>query len=187
MKAVVFATSSVIKYSVAWHVLAKSNINLVREDLDVPEIQGEEGEVIARDKAEKAFQKLGKPVIITDDTWMIPGLNNFPGPYMKSMNEWLTPEDWLRLTDTLADRRIILRQFAVYQDANLQKVFIGDVEGILLHEIRGKSKHPHCTIISFDDGKHSDAEFHEQGLSGTKDSRTVWDEIGPWLEKHLTS
>src|SRR4051812_20667131 len=156
MKEVVFATSSAIKHSVARDVLAHYDLTLLRQDLDVPEIQGEDGEVIARDKAEKAFQKLGKPVIITDDTWIIPGLNGFPGAYMKSMNEWLTPEDWLRLTDTLTDRRILLRQFAVYQDKDIQKVFIGDVAGMLLHEIRGKTKHPHCTIISFDGGTHSD-------------------------------
>lgn len=185
MKEVVFATSSPIKYGVARDVLADLGLVLVREDLDVPEIQGEDGEVIARDKAEKAFEKLGTPVIITDDTWIIPGLNGFPGAYMKSMNDWLTPEDWLRLTDPLKDRRIILRQFAVYQDKDVQKVFVGDIEGILLHEIRGTSKHPHCSIISFDGGKHSDAEWHEQGISGTKDSRTVWHELGPWLKEYL--
>jgi len=129
---------------------------------------------------EKAFAKLQKTVIISDDSWSIPALKGFPGAYMKSMNHWLSVEDWLRLTQPLEDRRIILQQVVVFQNAAVQKVFSCDIEGVLLAEPRGKSPSPHAHIVSFDGGKHSSAEFHERNESAAQHHRSVWDDVGKW-------
>ncbi len=185
MHQVIFATSNPIKFQLGKDICTKFGITLKQDFLDVPEIQGEDGELVARDKAEKVFAHFQKPVITSDESWLIPGLKNFPGPYMRSMNDWFTPEDWLRLTSTLADRRIILRQFAAYQDAAIQKLFCVDIEGVLLHEIRGKSPYPHSTITSFDGGKHSNAEFHERGETSANHRQTAWHQLAPWLKERL--
>jgi non-canonical purine NTP pyrophosphatase (RdgB/HAM1 family) len=181
---VLYATSNNLKFQKAQIVCHRQGIQLQQQELDVHEIQGEDGTVIARDKAEKAFAKLKKPAVISDDSWHIPGLNGFPGAYMKSMNHWLTPQDWLNLTRQLQDRRIILRQVVVYQDADQQKVFVQDAEGILLTEARGLSPFPHAYITSFDSGKHSNAELHEQGLPTTAHIRGSWDDFAEWYSKH---
>lgn len=181
MQKFLYATGNNVKFRQARDVCGTFGIELEQATLKVPEIQGEEVEPVARDKAEKAFAKFGKPVIISDDAWMIPGLKNFPGPYMKSMNDWFTPADWLRLTDGLIDRRIILRQIAVYQDSRVQKLFSTDIEGLLLREARGKSPYAHSTVTSFDGGLHSDAEFQERSENATQNHRTAWHDLAEWL------
>jgi inosine/xanthosine triphosphate pyrophosphatase family protein len=145
-------------------------------------MQDEDEEVIARDKADKAYALLGEPLVVNDDTWIIPGLNGFPGPYMKSMNHWFTSEDFLRLTLPLADRRIILRQTTVYQDGDQQKVFVVDIEGTLLNEIRGESIHPHTAITTFDEEGRSMAEVAASGESAIAHRHTTWHELAAWLK-----
>jgi len=182
MKPILYATGNAIKFHLAQHVCKDFGIELEKTTLDIPEIQSEQGEPVARDKAEKAFAILGEPVVISDDSWMIPALKNFPGPYMKSMNDWFTSEDWLRLTSTLDDRRIILRQIVAYQDGGGQKLFYTDIEGVMLREARGKSPFAHATITSFD-GQQSNAEYHERGENAAQNRPTAWHDFGEWYTR----
>ncbi len=180
---ILYATGNAVKFHQATSICNKFYITLKQSPLDVPEIQAEDGEMIARDKAAKAYAKFQGPVVISDDNWLIPGLNNFPGPYMKSINDWFTSDDWLHLTRPLKDRRIILRQMVVYQDATIQKLFFVDIEGVLLTEARGRSPYSHATITSFDDGGHSNAEFHERGESASGHRHTAWHDFAEWYNK----
>lgn len=183
MRPILYATGNEHKFLLAQTICNTFNVELEQSSLNVPEIQGEDGELIAKDKAEKAFAKFKKPVVITDDNWIIPGLNGFPGAYMKSVNDWFTVQDWLHLTQPLQDRRIILRQIAVYQDESSQHLFSQDIEGILLPEARGTSPYSHSSITSFDNGQHSSAEFHERGESSAAHRHTVWHDFVEWYSK----
>jgi XTP/dITP diphosphohydrolase len=183
MQQLTFVTGNELKFRFAEELCSGMGVQLTQADFDMPEIQSEIGEVIARDKANKVFEKFQKPIVITDDSWIIPGLGGFPGPYMKSVNHWFTPEDWLRLTLPLEDREIILHQIAAYQDEFEQVVFAVDITGVLLTEIRGTSKWPHNTIVSFDGGKQSDAEAHAKGQSGAIAHHSAWHELCKWLKE----
>ncbi|HEY8999620.1 MAG TPA: non-canonical purine NTP pyrophosphatase [Candidatus Saccharimonadales bacterium] len=176
-----FITGNQIKFNLAAESLREFGVKLERLTIDFEEIQSETGEPIARHKAQQAFEQLNRPLVVNDDYWIIPALKGFPGPYMKSINTWFTPEDWLHLTKDLDDRRIILRQVVVYQDAHEQKLFAVDLEGILLREIRGKSPYAHSTITSLDGGEHSDAEYHEQNTNAGIGHHNAWHELGAWL------
>jgi len=180
IKDLVYATSNLQKLSQARAVCEPLGINLQQIKLDISEIQAEDGEPIARDKAANAFALLQKPVVVSDDNWLIPGLNNFPGPYMKSMNAWFSPQRWLALTNGLTDRTIILRQIVMYQDAPRQQMFSVDIPGILLHEIRGLSPCAHCTITSLDGGKTSMAEYHQLGESAPTLHHSAWQDFATW-------
>jgi XTP/dITP diphosphohydrolase len=181
MQQITFVTGNQLKMAAARAVCEPLDINVKQAILDIPEIQAEDAEIIARDKASKAYSALGEPVVISDDTWLIPGLNGFPGAYMKSMNHWLTSEDFLRLTLPLTDRRIILRQIIVYQDKSQQKVFSVDTVGQLLTEIRGQSPYPHTTITSFAEDGQSAAEVAATSTSAIAHRPTSWHQLVAWL------
>lgn len=181
MNSLVFVTGNEVKLRLANEICKPLGIHLEQAVFDIPEVQAETGESVAKDKAAQAFKLLQKPLVVTDDTWVIPALNGFPGPYMKYMNHWFTSEDWLRLTRDLPNREIVLRQIAVYQDEYEQVVFSVDITGTLLPEIRGESKYPHNTIASFDNGEHSIAELQAEGKSGASHHHTVWHELAKWL------
>jgi non-canonical purine NTP pyrophosphatase (RdgB/HAM1 family) len=182
MKQLLYVTGNEVKVRQADTICRPQGIELIPTKLEVTEIQAEEAEMIARDKAEKAYTQLQQPLIVSDDSWLIPGLKGFPGPYMHYINEWFELDDWLNLTKDLQDRRIILRQIVVYQDAAEQKLFSMDLDGILLREARGNALYNHTAIISFDGGKSSNAEYHERNQSATKDLKNVWHEFSDWFK-----
>jgi inosine/xanthosine triphosphate pyrophosphatase family protein len=176
MKELVYATGNQIKFIHALAICDKTGLKLTQTKLDIEEIQAETGEPIARDKAEV----LDTPLVVSDESFMIPGLKGFPGPYMKYLNDWFTTDDWLRLTSSLTDRRVIKRQVVVYQDVHMQKLFALDTPALLLTEPRGESPYTYSTIISYDGGKTSSAEHHEQGKSATEHIYGPWHEFAAW-------
>ena len=96
MKKVIFSTGNAEKFLTAKHVCELYDIQLTQKSSDIVEIQSENPEIVALDKASKAFALFKKPVVITDDSWAFSGLKGFPGVYMHSINAWFTPEDFLR-------------------------------------------------------------------------------------------
>jgi inosine/xanthosine triphosphate pyrophosphatase family protein len=180
MTSLTYVTGNPVKFWQATTICSVADISLEQARLDIDEIQATTSEPIARHKAAQAFERLGKPVVVSDDSWIIPGLKGFPGPYMKYINDWFTSEDWLHLTRPLADRRTILQQLIVYQDTDVQKVFMVELAVTLLNEARGKSPYPHSTIISYDGGATSSAEHHEKGESGAVHMHTAWHEFTKW-------
>ena len=62
MYEILYATGNTVKFHQGELVCKRYNIQLLQNELDVPEIQSEDGRLIARDKAEKAFAELHKPV-----------------------------------------------------------------------------------------------------------------------------
>jgi non-canonical purine NTP pyrophosphatase (RdgB/HAM1 family) len=183
MKTLLYVTGNTVKFKIAHTICSQQGIDLEQLSMDIPEIQAHDGEIVARDKALRVFETVQQPVVISDDTWLIPGLKNFPGPFMKFVNEAFTTEDWLRLTKTLTDRRIILRQIVVFQDKHQQQLFYTDIEGTLLTEIRGQGPYPHTAISSFDNGKTSIAENIERNRSAISDANkpTSWHDFCTWF------
>lgn len=180
MRTVLYATGNAIKFDQARHACREFGITLTQSKLAVPEIQGTDPELIARDKAQKAYEKFQQPLVTSDDSWSIPGLNGFPGAYMRDVNEWFSVQNWLALTRDLTDRRIILRQTIVYQDESGQQVFYKDIEGVLLKQPRGKSDFAHAHITSIDGGKTSTAESHATGKAAGNDLPNAWHEFAEW-------
>jgi XTP/dITP diphosphohydrolase len=176
-----FVTGNDIKFNLAQSICAPLGVTLGREQLEIEEIQSDQAEKIAQRKAAEAFKQLGQSLVVSDDSWLIPGLNNWPGPYMKYMNDWLTAEDFLRLTAPLTDRRVILRQVIAYDDGKQQKTFTVDVEGKLLSRIRGASKYPSLTIFSFD-GDASDSEADDAGYLAIVKQHNAWRDLVTWLK-----
>lgn len=178
-----FVTSNDHKAATAKVMCDRYGIGFSRENIDLVEVQADEGEIIARGKVEQAFFTFKKPVVITDDNWLIPGLNGFPGPYMKYINQWFTPDDFLRLTRDLEDRRIIMRQIIAYKDSDNEKIFSVDIEGTLLKEARGSSEIPHFAVISFDGGKTSVAESETgSGVTAVSEKPNAWHGLCEWLQ-----
>ncbi|HEX8182799.1 MAG TPA: non-canonical purine NTP pyrophosphatase [Candidatus Saccharimonadales bacterium] len=175
-----FVTGNAAKFHIGNSICTQYGIKLRQTTLDIPELQAEDGMVIARDKVRLAYENLLHPVLVSDDSWLIPGLNNFPGPYMKSMNTWFTPEDWLRLTCSLQNRKIILRVIVAYQDAHVQKLFCSDINGVLLKNAVGTSKFTHTTITSFNNGSSSLAEDIAAGRASSDVPGSAWHQFAKW-------
>ena len=150
--------------------------------LEIDEIQSEDAEKIVLDKLSKAFAVLQKTVVVTDDSWNIPALNGFPGPYMKSINHWFTPEDYLRLTIELKDRSINLVQWLGYADGTITKVFKHTTKGELLKEIKGQYGNANHKLVSIEgDNGLSVAEVYDKGVNNSeRTAAVIWVEFMEW-------
>jgi XTP/dITP diphosphohydrolase len=176
-----FVTGNAKKFALAHAVCARKGVKLSQIVLDIDEIQGEDAEHIIRHKAQSAFDLVGKPVVVSDDSWHISGLNGFPGPYMKSMNHWFTTEDFINLTKHLKDRTATVVQLLAYQDELETVVFRKDAVGTILKEPRGHSYAPwrHLTAMEYDDGL-TIAEVEAAGKLETPERLAKIPE--PWTE-----
>ena len=101
MKTIVFVTGNPYKFEVAQKSFENSDINIVQQEIETPEIQSTDVKEIASYSAKWAAEKLGKPVVLTDAGYYIKTLNGFPGPFIKYINKWLTAEDVLKLRSIL--------------------------------------------------------------------------------------
>jgi non-canonical purine NTP pyrophosphatase (RdgB/HAM1 family) len=186
MNTLYFATGNKEKMLIAQTVCSKFNIKVEQAVIEVDEIQGEDPVAIVQDKARRAYDSLSKPVAVSDDSWDIPALNGFPGPYMKSINKWFKPEDFIRLMNSIKDRSIILHQFLVFNDGSEMKIFKNDIYGRIIDKPRGKNdRSPNMSVIELDaDNGKTIAEVFEQGeetLANRYLARPdAWHELAEW-------
>ena len=184
-----FVTGNAKKFALARAVCKKHAINLEQLVLEIDEIQGEDAETIIRHKAKSAYEAAGKPVIVSDDSWCINGLNGFPGPYMKSMNHWFRSEDFINLTKPLKDRTAFVQQLLAYIDEKEIVVFRKDAYGTILDKPRGTSAVPWRNVISMEhDNSLTLAEIDEAGLLDSPKRLAKfpepWTDFISWYKKH---
>jgi XTP/dITP diphosphohydrolase len=173
----IFVTSNDHKVRIAKAVCEQAGIDFERQNVEFVEIQSDSAEEIALHKVRQAYEKFGQPVAVTDDSWIWPGLNGFPGPYMKYMNQWL-----LNLTRGLTNRRAIMRQVVAYKNGDQEKVFVSDIAGILLEQAQGESKIAHFPIVSFDGGRHSLAQDEDTRIEALAKIDNAWHQLCEWLK-----
>jgi non-canonical purine NTP pyrophosphatase (RdgB/HAM1 family) len=179
------ATGNKNKFISAQKHITPFGIQLEQANIKLVELQGEETESIATHKAEQAFEILQMPVAITDTGWKIPSLNGFPGPYMHSMVEWFSSEDFLALMKNKTDRSIVFENICVYKDSSQVKIFRRDLVGQILKEPKGKGIVIDM-IVTFRKDKKTIAECDEQNISmvdDESDSISDWSKLGKWLSE----
>jgi non-canonical purine NTP pyrophosphatase (RdgB/HAM1 family) len=184
MNQLIFSTGNDSKYTTAKEVCNKHGIELTQSALEIDEIQGEDAEKIVIDKVNKAYELVKQPVIVSDDTWLITALNGFPGSYMKSMNHWFKPQDFINLTQSLSDRSIYLVGYLAYRDGEQIKLFYQKREGILLKEPKGQHEPASHKVISMvGDNGLSIAEVYDKGLARSeRDVAKIWHEFAEWFK-----
>ena len=104
-EALIFVTGNHYKFQIAEVALENIGVKLIQKKLETPEIQSESVEEVALFSADWAANILNKPVIVSDGGFYIEALNGFPGPFIKYINKWLSPEDLLKMMSGKKNRR----------------------------------------------------------------------------------
>lgn len=125
------------KFKIGQTICKSYGIELIKNHLEFDEVQSEDPSYVVRKKAERAYALLGSPLVVSDDAWNSPALNGFPGPYMKSIDYWFTPQNWLDLMRDIQDRRITLIQQLAFYDGKTYKLITQEYTGHVLPEARG--------------------------------------------------
>lgn len=186
MTSINFATTNAEKFQLAEIICARYDYTVNLIQLDIDEIQGEDPETIIRDKAQRAYEACGQPVVVSDDSWGVHALGGFPGAYMKSMNHWFEPEDFIALVARHADRRITLYQYLAYHDGRDITIFHSDLHGQIIDTPRGGRHLPpimQVVALNHDDGKTISEVFDlgRNAFAGRYDDhREAWNDLMDW-------
>ena len=132
---VLFASSNIHKYEEAKKILDKFGIKLGFFQTELVEIQDDSLSKIALQKAENAYDKCKKPVIIEDDGLFIDSLSGFPGPYSSYIFDTIGNNGILKLVGDNRDAQFVAI-IAFCDSSNEPTLFESSVAGTISKNIR---------------------------------------------------
>lgn len=103
--------------------------------IDVPEIQSLDLDEVITAKAKSAYEKIKKPVLVTDVSLEIEGLNGLPGPFVKFFLKTLGEEKTVKLVKG-SKKTKVTDAVAIY-DGKTLKIFKGVVWGKVIPKSKG--------------------------------------------------
>jgi non-canonical purine NTP pyrophosphatase (RdgB/HAM1 family) len=110
-----------------WQRLFPSELKLESIDVDLDEIQSLDLRAIITDKAKRAHEKVGKPVIVDDISAGIDELNGLPGPFVKFFEKSLGRGALYKLANREANATITA--IAAYYDGAHMLIGVGEIHG----------------------------------------------------------
>ncbi len=119
-----------------WRRQLPSDIEIDSVDVDLPEIQSMDPEEIMADKAKRAYEATGKPVVVEDVSAGLEKLGGLPGPFIKFFMKKLGDDVLYQLAGKEGERATISCSIAFYDGKELVTVR-GDVDGVIV-ESRGE-------------------------------------------------
>ena len=183
MKTIFYLTSNKKKFTVAKNALRDQEVELVQKDIDTPEIQHGEVEMIASYSARWAADTLDTPVVLTDGGFYITALNGFPGPFIKFVNNWLVEQDFLNLMKKKSDRSILVKECLAYCEPHSKPVtFTGEFHGTMAAQAGTASETTPINNLFIPEGYNKPAsELPEQDVVQFWSSNPVWKELVQYL------
>ena len=126
-----FVTSNSYKFLEVESILKKrlNSTKLQFYKHHIIEIQSDDIEINALEKARYAYDMVKQPIIIEDDGLFIKSLNGFPGQYSSYSFATIGNKGILKLMKGEYDRSSFFRSIFVYNDGDEIELFSGQVNG----------------------------------------------------------
>jgi XTP/dITP diphosphohydrolase len=131
-----FVSSNIHKFKEAKEILDFFGIPIQFFKLNLEEIQSNSIKEIAIKKAQDAFSKCKKPLIIEDDVLHIDSLDGFPGPYSSYAHKTIGNKGILNLLKQNRNTKFI--STITYCDKNGLESFEGKLDGTISKSQKGK-------------------------------------------------
>jgi non-canonical purine NTP pyrophosphatase (RdgB/HAM1 family) len=113
-------------------------IAVEHQKLDLEEIQSLDLEEVVKDKAARAFEKVGGPVLVEDVSFVFHALGKLPGPFIKWFLSQLKNEGLCKLVDG-KDRGCTATVCYGYHDGKTIHLFSGSMTGSVVSSPRGNN------------------------------------------------
>ncbi len=136
LEGAVFVTGNAAKLEEARRI---AGAGLQAVSLDLPEIQSLDLRVVLAAKAEEAWRRLARPLVVEESGLELAALNSFPGPLVKWMLAAVGPRGIALTALSLGDDRATARCALLYRDAEFSLVAEGASAGRLILPPRGST------------------------------------------------
>lgn len=182
MTTLTFATGNSRKISEASSILGEHGIGFDTCKVETDEIQHRNPAQITKSKAEAAFERLNKPVVVSDTSWSIPALGSFPGGYMKDIASWLQPQDWLKLMSSYEDKRILCHEHIAYCDGKDVTHFEATYEGYFIDKPRGRDDNDESfeKVVILYGNKTMAEQLGDGEVASAGEDLTHWRKFAEW-------
>ncbi len=132
-------------------------VMIYSSNIDIKEIQSEDVKKIVKDKATKAFKKIGKPLIVEHTGLFFKDLSGYPGGLTQIFWDSLKGE---KVVELFAGQKVTAKTMICFCDGKKFNYFTGEVKGKIATDVRGDSKFQWDTVF-IPEG--SDKTFAEMG------------------------
>lgn len=102
-----------------WKQIIPQDITMDIADVDLDEIQSDDVEEIVRDKARRAYEVVGKPVVVEDVSAGLEKLDGLPGPFIKFFNKRLGGDALYKLAGGVEARATVSASVAYYDGTDM--------------------------------------------------------------------
>ena len=136
---IVYCTGNKFKLELAQKILTPLNIEVEGKKIDLPEIQENSIEEVAKFSSQYASKKLGMSTLKNDSGLIIPALKGFPGPYTKYVEETLTEQGIINLMQNIENREAYFLEVLAYTEYGKEPVvFLSKTEGTIAKQPEGE-------------------------------------------------
>jgi len=181
-----YVTGNQYKFQVAREALKDTDIKVVQNLLETPEVQSDDVSEIASFSARWAADRLNTPVLVSDVGYFIKSLNGFPGPFIKWTNKWLNSADYLRLLQNVADRSVEVRECLAFCHPGEKSVCFVDSNFATLATIAGPKGYSPIDEIFIPKGFNKvETEIpHEIMVKYWSENSTKWQQFINYIKNH---
>jgi non-canonical purine NTP pyrophosphatase (RdgB/HAM1 family) len=106
--------------------------------IDLPEIQSLRLAEVLEAKADEAWRRIARPLVVEETGLELAALSGFPGPLVKWMLDAVGPVGIARTANALGDARATARCMLLFRDGATRAVVEGATHGTLLERPRGE-------------------------------------------------
>lgn len=136
---VIYCTGNKFKLQTARHILGPLGLEVEGKKLDLPEIQADTIEEVAKFSSEYASKKLNESTLKNDSGLVIPALKNFPSAYTKYVEETIGEDGILKLMQGITDREAYFLEVLAYTEKGKEPVvFVSKTKGTIALEKSGE-------------------------------------------------
>lgn len=162
-------TKNESKLKVAQNALKVYGITVDQVAIDTLEIQSSSVEEVVKYSVQFAANKVGKPVIKGDVGFSVEALGGFPGPFIKFVNKWITPQQFINLYKNETNKKAYFTDALGYCEPGGEPVcFVTKTYGTLSERPTG------------DNGNTVDSLFIPDGFATTIASLTEEEYLKLW-------
>jgi len=136
---IAYVTNNPHKARESSSILRELGVEVEVVQVDIPEIQSDDIEEIAKFRAREAYKLLKRPVIVEDAGLFIDALNGFPGPYSSYTFKTIGINGILKLMRGEKRRTATFKSVVVFHDGRRMRTFLGQVRGRISFEPKGSS------------------------------------------------
>lgn len=191
MNIIFFVSNNIHKYSEIKSILhdRTTDLDLNFYKQNIIEIQDDQIEKIAIEKAKSAYNTVKRPIIIEDDGLFINSLNGFPGQYSSYVFKSIGNRGILRLLEGSRDRSAFFKSIFVYNNGIIVKVFSGQINGKISLTITDGGWGYDPIFIPFNNhNKHDNKTFAELNKTNKKNElshrRIALDKFVNWFTQN---